>query len=337
MKKKTYLVTGGNGFIGSAIVARLVAGGNKVRVLDNNLRGTSARLGEVASMVEMVSVDIRDATAVRNCCKGVDSVIHLAYLQGTQFFYSKPEMVLDIGVKGIVNVIEGCIAEKVKEIMLASSSEVYHMPSMIPTDESVPLVIPDLLNPRYSYSSGKIISEMMVINYGRKYFERVCIFRPHNVYGPDMGWEHVVPQLTLKIKEIAVSTDKKTIQVPIQGTGQETRAFIFIQDFVDGFLAVLEKGVHLGVYHIGTTEEKKISDLVREIVKYFKRTVEVVPGELLRGSPLRRCPDITKLRGLGFEPKISFSEGIQMTARWYDQHSEERPKISKTGEELYER
>ena len=337
MKKKSYLVTGGSGFIGSAIVKRLVRVGNKVRVLDNHLRGVTERLKEVVSEIEIVEADVRDADAVRNSCKGIDSVIHLAYLQGTPFFYSKPELVLDIGVKGIMNVIDGSIAENVKELVLASSSEVYNMPSKIPTDESAPLVIPDLLNPRYSYSSGKIISEMMVINYGKKYFERVCIFRPHNVYGPDMGWEHVVPQLTLKIKEIVAATDEKTIKVPIQGTGQETRAFIFIEDFVDGLMVILEKGDHLGVYHIGTTEEKKISDLAKEIAGYFGREAEIVPGEIAKGSPLRRCPDITKLRTLGFEPKISLREGIHITANWYDQNAGKQPKISGEGEKLYER
>ena len=74
----------------------------------------------------------------------------------------------------------------VGRLILASSSEVYQSPPHVPTDERTPLVVPDPLNPRLSYGAGKIISEMMVINHGRKHFERVLIFRPHNVYGPDM-------------------------------------------------------------------------------------------------------------------------------------------------------
>ena len=61
-------------------------------------------------------------------------------------------------------------------------------------------MVPDPTNPRYSYGGGKIISELMAINYGRKFFERVLIFRPHNVYGPDMGWEHVIPQFALRVE-----------------------------------------------------------------------------------------------------------------------------------------
>ncbi len=333
---KKYLVTGGSGFIGSAIVKRLVKAGNKVRVLDNDLRGATERLKELAGKIEIVQADVRDAAAVQKACKGVDSVIHLAYLQGTQFFYTKPELVLDIGVKGIINVIDGCIKENVREIVLASSSEVYNMPPKIPTDESAPLLIPDPLNPRYSYSSGKIISEMLTINYGRKHFDRALIFRPHNVYGPDMGWEHVVPQLILKTRKIAAGAGEK-IKLPIQGTGKETRAFIFIEDFVDGLMLVLEKGSHLGIYHIGTMEEMKIEDVAKEIASYFGKKAEIAAGEAAKGSPTRRCPDITKLKKLGFKPKTSFKQGLAVTARWYDQNADKQPKISKEGEKLYDR
>ena len=68
-----------------------------------------------------------------------------------------------------------------------------------PTDETAPLTVPDPMNPRYSYGAGKLISEIMAINFGRKFFERVLVFRPHNVYGADMGWEHVIPQFALRL------------------------------------------------------------------------------------------------------------------------------------------
>lgn len=337
MKKRKYLVTGGSGFIGSAIVKRLVKEGHSVRVLDNDIRGASERLKEVAGKIELMQGDVRDAEAVQEACKCVDSVIHLAYLQGTQFFYTKPELVLDIGVKGIVNVIDGCIKENVRELVLASSSEVYNNPAKIPTDETAALLIPDPLNPRYSYSSGKIISEMMTINYGRKNFDRVLIFRPHNVYGPDMGWEHVIPQLVLKIREISAETVEKKIKVPIQGTGKETRAFIFIDDFINGLMLMLEKGSHLEIYHIGTMEETKIEDVAKEIGNFFGKEVTVAAGELAKGSPMRRCPDITKLKKLGFKTKTSFKEGLRITAEWYDKNSGRQPKVSEETGKLYEK
>ena len=134
---------------------------------------------------------------------GVDEIHHLAYVNGTEFFYSAPELVLDVGVRGMINVIDACRANSVGTLVLASSSEVYQTPPHTPTDETAPLVVPDPLNPRFSYGGGKIISELMAINYGRKDFERVLIFRPHNVYGPDMGFEHVIPQFCRRLQDAA--------------------------------------------------------------------------------------------------------------------------------------
>jgi len=199
---KRYLVTGGTGFIGSALVKALVNAGHSVKVLDNNIRGNVKSLESVKDQIEMVQVDIRDSKAVEDACSDIDGVIHLAYINGTEYFYTKPELVLDVGVKGMINVIDACMKKGIKELIVASSSEVYQSPSQIPTPETVPLIVPDPLNPRYSYGSGKIISEMLTINFGRKNFDRAVIFRPHNVYGPAMGWEHVIPQFALRMKEL---------------------------------------------------------------------------------------------------------------------------------------
>jgi nucleoside-diphosphate-sugar epimerase len=316
---KKILVTGGTGFIGSALVRRLVKDGYTVRVLDNNSRGVSERLADVRKDIELVVGDIRSTQDVSRAVRGVDSVHHLAFVNGTEFFYSKPELVLEVGVKGIVNVLDACIEHEVGDFVLASSSEVYQTPPEVPTDETAPLVVPDPLNARYSYGGGKIISELMTINYGRKYFDRAVIFRPHNVYGPDMGWEHVIPQFALRMKELVDGSDKEAdaLQFSIQGSGEETRAFVYIDDFTDGLMRMVEDGEHLGIYHIGTTDEVSIKGLAEEVGRAFERKIEIVPGKLTAGSTKRRCPDITKLQGLGYTPKVSLREGVKKTVDWY--------------------
>ena len=326
MHNKKYLVTGGLGFLGNALVRRLVKYGNKVRILDNASRGSAERIKDIITKIEIVNADIRDFEAVRKACKGIDVVVHLAFINGTEFFYTKPELVLDVGVKGIVNIIDACAKENVKELIVASSSEVYQMPKSIPTDENAPMSIPDPLNPRYSYAGGKIISELMAINYGRKHFQRAMIFRPHNVYGPDMGWEHVIPQFVLRMMELCKNTKSKQVNFHIQGTGKETRAFVFIDDFIDGLMTVLEKGKHLEIYNIGTEDEIRIMEVAVEVGKYFGREVTIVPGKLSQGSTLRRCPDITKLKRLGYKPKIKFKDGLKITAKWYDENYDKAPK-----------
>src|SRR5215510_858705 len=184
-----FLVTGGTGFIGSALVRGLLARGAMVRSLDNDARGARSRLESSfvssSGRLELLDGDIREPAVVRRAVEGVTSVIHLAYINGTEFFYSKPDLVLEVAVKGMINVLDACADAGIRDLVLASSSEVYQTPPAVPTDESAPLSVPDVLNPRYSYGGGKIISELLAVNYGRTHFDRVTIFRPHNCYGPD--------------------------------------------------------------------------------------------------------------------------------------------------------
>ena len=321
---RTYLVTGGSGFIGSALVCRLVRLGHRVRVFDNNSRGSLRRLTGVEGEFEFIEGDIRDREAVEGAAEGVDSICHLAFVNGTEFFYTNPELVLDVGVKGMVNVVDACLKHHVSELILASSSEVYQQPPVVPTDESVPLSIPDPWNPRYSYAAGKLISEIIALNYGRTRIERVMIFRPHNVYGPDMGWEHVIPQFVLRMKE-ACKQPGDPVRFPIQGTGKQTRAFVYIDDFIDGLMIAIEKGEHLGIYHIGSMEEVTIESLARMVGEYFGRRVAVMPSEPALGGTSRRCPDIHRLAALGYLPQWTLQQGLRVTAKWYDQSSHLAP------------
>lgn len=321
---KSYLVTGGTGFLGSALVRRLVRDGHRVRVLDNDARGRAERLADVRDDVELVNADVRNPEGVARATEGMDSVCHLAFVNGTEFFYTKPDLVLDVGVKGMVNVIDACKRHGVGELVLASSSEVYQTPPTVPTDESAPLSVPDPLNPRYSYGGGKIISELLAINHGRVSFERVVIFRPHNVYGADMGWEHVIPQFVLRMRALARANDGP-VHFPIQGTGRETRAFVYVDDFIDGVRVVMDRGEHLGIYHVGTREEVTIEVLAQEVGRYFGREVVVEPGALAAGGTERRCPDIGKLERLGYRPRVRLREGLPRAARWYDEHADQAP------------
>jgi nucleoside-diphosphate-sugar epimerase len=311
------LVTGGSGFIGAALVTELVRVGAKVRVLDDNSRGASRRLAALGDDVEFVAGDIRDAATVAAATRGMDEVHHLAFVNGTEFFYSAPDLVLDVGVKGIVNVIDACRHNNIRNLVLASSAEVYQTASQVPTDESVPLIVPDPHNPRYSYGGGKIISELMAINYGRKYFDRVLIFRPHNIYGPDMGFEHVIPQFTLRLKKEARQQGNGVVRFRIQGSGRETRSFCHISDLVQGVMVMRSRGEHLGIYHIGTSEEVAIGDLAHRIAGTMSLEIELISTSTLAGSTPRRCPDISKLVGLGYQPRVQLNEGLPPTVRWY--------------------
>lgn len=328
--RRLYLVTGGAGFLGAALVRRLAESGRRVRVLDDLSRGSATRLEGLGRSVEFVRADIRDARAVSKATRGVDVVCHLAFVNGTEYFYSRPELVLEVGVKGMMNVLDACLEHRVKELVVASSSEVYQTPPTIPTDETAPLSIPDPLNPRYSYAAGKILSEILTVNYGRKHFKRAVIFRPHNVYGPQMGWEHVIPQIAGRLGDLARTRPAGRVDFKIQGSGRQTRAFVHIDDFTDGLVRVIDRGQHLGIYHIGTDEEIAIERVVKLAAEYFGLDIRVVAGPEARGGTPRRCPDVSRLRALGWRPKVAFADGLTRTLDWYRLHPAPRAAAKKS-------
>ena len=304
--KKNILITGGSGFIGSAITKYLVKEKHKVTVYDNNSRGKSKRLKEVKKKISFIKGDIRDKKKLLSIKGKVDTVIHLAYVNGTKFFYKKPYEILDIAVNGLLNILEFCKKKNVKNFYLASSSEVYQNPHKIPTNEQEMLKIPDIHNPRYSYGGGKIISELYGMNFAKKYLKKFVIFRPHNVYGKDMGNDHVIPEFINRFRKLG---NKKNFL--IFGTGQEVRSFIYIDDFILGFDKVFKKGKNQEIYNIGTSEKIKISKLAKLIAKIFGKKIKFKKTKILKGSPSKRCPDINKIKRLGFNQKIRLKDGIK--------------------------
>jgi len=307
MKNKTFLVTGGTGFIGSNICKLLIKKKYRVKIFDNNLRGGLNNIKKIKKKIKFIKGDIRNIDALIRASRNTDAVIHLAYINGTKYFYTKPVLVLDVAVKGIINVIEACMKNGIKELYLASSSEVYQTPNKIPTDEHESLKIPNIFNPRYSYGGGKILTELMGIHYGKKYFKKMIIFRPHNVYGPNMGYEHVIPEFIKRFKSL------KKKKFKIQGTGNEIRSFIYIEDFIAAFNTILNRGKHLNIYNIGTNEKIKIKDLAHKLSKIFNKKIILKKTLLTKGSTKIRVPDIRKITSLGFKPRFNLSKGLRKT------------------------
>ena len=298
---KKILVTGGTGFIGAAISNYFSKKGYSVTVLDNNSRGKLKRIKK-DKKIKFIYGDITKYDDVFKALKGQDCIFHLAAINGTKFFYEKPDKVLDVSCKGIINVIDVAKKLKIKNIFLASSSEVYHLPKKIPTEESESIKIPDILNPRYSYAGGKILTELIGIN-NAKFFKKMIIFRPHNVYGSDMGQEHVIPELIKKIK-------KAKNNIKMKGSGLQTRSFIFIDDFVEAFYLIFKKGKHLNIYNIGTQEQIKIIELAKTIIKIFKKKISIKKEQIAKGGTQHRTPSINKIKKLGFKKKFNIIQGL---------------------------
>ncbi|MBA9067300.1 UDP-glucose 4-epimerase [Methylobacterium sp. RAS18] len=305
-------VTGAGGFIGAHLTRALLAEGHEVVAIDNYIRGQASRLASAQGAIERVTLDVRDKDALVEALRGVECVFHLAAVNGTENFYTQPQLVLDVGVRGALAVSEACIEAGVPDLVVASSAEVYQTPRVVPTDETNEMVIPDSLNPRYSYGGSKLISELIAFNYCRDKLRKVQVFRPHNIYGPDMGWKHVVPQL---IEKIVAAGDGGSIT--LQGDGSETRAFCYVSDVVDGIVRMWRDGESMNVYHIGSMEEVAIRDLARITAEALGTRVDLIAGPAAAGATPRRCPDIGKMQAIGYAPSVSLVQGIERTVAWY--------------------
>lgn len=315
------VVTGGGGFIGAYLVKRLVNDGWDVSVVDTMVRGDPSRLDEVADHVKLFSCDVRDQEALELAFAGAEVVMHLAAINGTENFYKRPELVLDVGLRGALAVVNAGRSVGVPDLVVASTAEVYQTPEIVPTPEAVALTLPNSLNPRYSYGGSKIVSELIAFNYAQDHYRKVQVFRPHNVYGPDMGWKHVIPQfITRAIDGRDANPGGGAVPFEIQGDGAETRAFCFVDDIVSGILTMYARGGHREIYHIGNDEELSVRDLVGRVGKALELELDIRPGEAAVGGTPRRCPDITKMRSLGYQPAISLDEGLRRTVAWYVEH-----------------
>ncbi len=308
---KNFLITGGDGFIGSAICDMLSKQGHNVVSLDNRSR---KKKFINKKNIKSIKCDITNISKLNKIKGKFDSIIHLAFINGTKYFYEKPDEVIRVGLKGTLNILEFTKKRKIKNFYLASSSEVYQTPNKIPTDETEMLKVPDPFNPRYSYGASKLMTELMLIHMGKKFLKKMIIFRPHNVYGPNMGNEHVIPEIINKIKS---AINKKKNFIKIQGSGKETRSFNYIDDFSLGLSILIKKKIKFEIFNIGSNNEIRIIDLIKIIMKIMKVNLKIKNNSLTPGSVSRRCPDIKKLNRLGYKQKISLKQGLTKTINWY--------------------
>ena len=307
---KRILITGAGGFIGRELVNQLSKNKkNKIIAVDNNIRGNLKSIDENKNII-VEKVDVRKKEKLRKIFKNIDECYHLAAINGTKNFYEKPNLVLDVGVMGTLNVIELVKEYKVKKFIYFSSSEAYQKPNFLPTTEREELKIPDVFNPRFSYGGSKIIGEMLTINYLRNSKTKYYILRPHNVYGPNMGGDHVLPELIRKLK-------KSNKFLKIVGDGNDSRSFIFISDAVNAIIKVANNGTQNQIYNIGSNDEYKITEIVRILCKILNKKIRIKKSPRHLGSVSKRLPDIKKLKKLKHKNKTNFIKGLRKTIDYY--------------------
>jgi nucleoside-diphosphate-sugar epimerase len=326
MSRRTAIL-GGTGFIGLQLGARLadLAGsGDEIWLVDNFSRGrhdaeVDALLGK-HSAVRLHQADLTDRTAFSDVTGVFDHVYLLASVIGVQRVESNPEIVFRTNTSIILNTLEWMAASGSRRLFFSSTSENYAggyefdlVP--IPTPETVPLVISDISNPRFSYAITKIWGEAASIAYAKRYGFVMVIGRYHNVYGPRMGFDHVVPQLTQRIIEG---------ETPLQVYGAEqSRAFCYVSDGVEATRLLMEAPIdRTTIVHIGNDrEEVLMGDVARRLLALAGRENDYAERPAPRGSVPRRSPDLSRLRALTvFEPAVSLDRGLAETYRWYEKY-----------------
>lgn len=241
---------------------------------------------------------------------------------GVRHVLDRPDRVLYVNTISTLNLFEWLRESKarVKRVLFSSTSEVYagtmkHYGVPVPTPEEVNLTLDDVRLPRTSYALSKITGEGVCFAYHHKHGIPITVVRYHNVYGPRMGFVHVVPELLIKAHR---ANDRLEVYSP-----DHTRAFCYVDDAVEGTIRLTEADTALGeVVHVGNgREETTIRGLAEQIIQLVHPGLKIQPLAMQEGSPTRRCPDTGKMKRLvDFEARVPLKDGLARTWAWYREH-----------------
>ena len=308
-----YLVTGGAGFIGSHLVRSLLAGGARVRVLDNFLTGKRANLEDVASSssLEIVEGDIRDAGTVQKSVRGVRFVLHQAALPSVPRSVSDPATTLSIGVDGTLNVLQAAREAGCERVVYASSSSVYGNTPTLPKSESM---LPGPLSP---YAVSKLCGEHLCATFTHLHSLPTVVLRYFNVFGPRQdptsNYAAVVPRFAA-----ALLAGEAPV---IYGDGEQTRDFTYIDNVVDANLLACRAAEPAWGLAINIACGERIS--VKSLATRLGRAcgaADIAPRhDPARAGDVRHSQaDISRAVDLlHFAPQVDLDEGLRRTVEWY--------------------
>lgn len=302
-----YLITGGNGFIGSHLTLKLLEQGHRVTILDNFLTSPPDRLENTNANV--VKGSVLDENLVYKLSKNCDYIIHMAAIVGVRLAMKKGIEGLTVSYVGTDNVLKAATKYD-KEILVVSSSSIYGKITKIPVSEDADCLLGSSTKSSWLYSVAKLVEEHLALAYFRELGTKIKICRFFNVIGPHQSKHYgmVVPTF--------IDKAYKNEPLPVYGNGKQTRTFAFVEDVIKGIELVLEKGVLGDIYNIGGTEEIKIMDLAEKIksISNSSSPIELIPYEKAFDKNFeetsQRMPDISKIKKLGYNPLYTLDQSI---------------------------
>ncbi len=311
----SYLVTGGAGFIGSNIVHELVKRGEHVRVLDNLSTGRPENLRGILDKIEFIEGDICDENTVRRAVYGVDYVLHQAALPSVQRSVNDPIASNRVNVNGTLNLLMAAKEEKVKRFVIASSSSVYGDTPVLPKVEDMPI------NPLSPYATSKLAAEKYAMNFYKLYGLPTVALRYFNVFGPRQNpksqYAAVIPKF--------ITAMLKGESPVVYGDGEQSRDFTYIENVVEANLRACHSEKAPGhVVNIACGKRYTLNDLLHLLENILAMPANARYEEPRPGDVKHSLASID-LAGnvLGYEPRISFEEGLRKTVAWYKDSLEE--------------
>jgi dTDP-glucose 4,6-dehydratase len=305
------LVTGGAGFIGSALVRTLLKREYEVTVLDDLSTGSRDNLPK-NNQLKLVTGDIRNFKVVSTAVHNHQNVIHLAAQAFIPLCYQQPLEIAEVNAIGSINIFKACLNHAVKRLVHVSSSEVYGSAQYTPMDEQHPLY------PYSTYSAAKAAADMWAQTFYWEHKLPVVILRPFNTYGPRESLPYFIPEMI-----------RQCLKEPVIHVGnlETSRDFTYVEDAVTAMVNALEtENIEGEIINIGSTQTHKMKDiltLIKQETDAEKKQVTLDKSRLRPRDLETLVTDNTKAKEiLGWTPTITFKEGIQKTIEWYINHAQ---------------
>jgi len=299
------LVTGGAGFIGSHLVDRLVQEGNQVVVIDDLSTGKRKQVNKKAQFYKM---DIRSKRIERVFRKERPLiVVHLAAQMNVRLSTEDPVFDAEVNILGTINLLEHAVKHGVRKVTFASSGgAVYGEQEVYPAGES------HRTDPMSPYGISKLAGEKYLAYYTNTTGLRHVVLRFGNVYGPRQEPEGEAGVIAIFSKLMLDGS-----QPIINGTGKQTRDFVYVDDVVEAIMATIGEDIQ-GIFNVGTGQESTVNECYGIIKELTNSSCKDLYGAAKKGEQFRSVLDVKKLReGFDWEPQVSLPEGLKMTVEFF--------------------
>jgi nucleoside-diphosphate-sugar epimerase len=316
------LVTGGGGFIGSHLAARLVQDGFDVRVLDNFSTGRRENLFPLSDSVEIVEGDIQSYERANTAVRGCELVFHQAALPSVPRSVQDPLTTNAVNVIGTLNLLLAARDSGVRRVIYASSSSVYGANAALPKHEDMPVA------PLSPYAVGKLAAEGYCRSFHSVYGLETVVLRYFNIFGPQQDplsqYAAVIPRFITDFLE-----GRRPV---IFGDGEQSRDFTYVENVVDANLAAAQSDQAVGhLYNVACGGSISVNQLLEELRQITGRDFEPLYEPARPGEVRHSAADISLARReLGFAPSVDFRDGVERTVSWYENRLRAKPAVFAT-------